>query len=329
VEEIVHPEDAAAHHVQRLAMASARQSHYDADRRLRAADGRWVWAQVSASTIQTANGETRLLAQLIDITDRKREEDDLRASVAELAAVEDVRAALREDRLVLYAQPICSLPDRTVVRHELLVRMIDREGRLVPPAQFLPAAERHGAIADLDRWVIARAIEVARAGQAVNVNISALSLAEPHLLDSVAHAVGRGLDPDHLAFEITETAMAADLSAAVAFAERAGALGCAVAIDDFGVGFGSLTYVQQLPNVCSLKIDRTFVAQLADRDADRQIVTAVVQLASSMRHTTVAEGIEDERALAAAAELGVGLGQGFLLGRPRPVYEIFDVALAS
>jgi PAS domain S-box-containing protein len=329
VRELMHPDDVTGHRTQLREIVARSAVQYDVDRRFRTADGRWAWAQVAASRIPTADGEVRLLAQLTDISARKRHEAELEASVADLSTLADVRAALREDRLAIYAQPICSLPDRRVVRHELLVRMIDRAGEVVSPDRFLPAAERYDAIVDIDRWVIGRAVAVARAGKPVNVNISALSLTDAHLLDPVEDAVSRGLEPDSIVFEVTETAMATDVSAAIAFAERAAALGCPIAIDDFGVGFGSLTYIQQLPNVRSLKIDRTFVTHLAERPADRQIVSAVVQLAGSMNHIAVAEGIEDERTLVVAAELGVRFGQGYLFGRPRPVHEIFEPTLAG
>jgi EAL domain-containing protein (putative c-di-GMP-specific phosphodiesterase class I) len=211
-----------------------------------------------------------------------------------------------------------------VLRHELLVRMRDTDGAIVGPDRFLPAAERAGLISDIDRWMISRGIDMARLGLSVNINLSGASLSHADLLDPVERAVRQGVGAERLAFEITETAMATDLGGAIAFSERASRLGCPILIDDFGVGFGSLTYVQQLHGVCSLKIDRAFVTHLTLRRADQHIVTAVVRLAHSLGQHTVAEGIESRDTLELLRSLGVRCGQGFLFGRPQPAHLLFD-----
>jgi EAL domain-containing protein (putative c-di-GMP-specific phosphodiesterase class I) len=241
--------------------------------------------------------------------------------------LEELRTALGEQRLRVYAQPICDLETRAVERYELLVRMVTADGTIVPPCSFLPAAERHGLISEIDAWVLERGIEIVRRGTAVNINVSAASLARTDLLEPVRRAIDHGLDPANIAFEITETAMAADLDNAIAFAERAGGLGCRIVIDDFGVGFGSLTYVQRLSHVCCLKIDRTFVTHVVECSADQRIVSAVVRLAQSFEQNTVAEGIETEEALALVRSLGVRYGQGYLFGRPEPVKHLLAHAV--
>lgn len=297
---------------------------YEAERRYRRADGGWVWAHVAVSRRDATGGEPRLLAQMVDITDRKRTEQQLRDEVRELRILEELRSAVDEDHLRVYAQPICNLETREVDRYELLVRMVAADGTLVPPSTFLPTAERYGLISDIDAWVIERGVDIASRGTAVNINVSAASLPRSDLLAPVRAAVDRGLDPAMFAFEITETAMAADLDNAIAFAARAGGLGCRVVIDDFGVGFGSLTYVQRLAHVCCLKIDRTFVTHVVERSADQRIVSAVVCLAQSFDQNTVAEGIETEAALDVLRSLGVRYGQGYLFGRPAPIDQLFE-----
>jgi PAS domain S-box-containing protein len=322
--ELADPDELPNARAQIASLVSGEIDRYESDRRYRRADGRWVWARLAVSGIETPQGEARLLAQMVDITDRKQTEHELREELRELRVLEETRAALDEHRLEVYAQPVCDLLTGAALRQELLVRMRDPDGAIVPPDKFLPAAERAGLIGDIDRWMIGRGIDMARLGLAVNINLSSASLSHSDLLQPVERAVAQGVEPGTLAFEITETAMAADLGAAIAFSERASALGCPILIDDFGVGFGSLTYVQQLRGVCCLKIDRAFVTNLTRGGADQHIVTAVVNLADSLGQHTVAEGIESQDTLELLRGLGVDSGQGYLLGAPQPAHLLFE-----
>jgi diguanylate cyclase (GGDEF)-like protein/PAS domain S-box-containing protein len=230
-----------------------------------------------------------------------------------------IRRAIEEERLVLHSQPIVELETGATVGEELLVRMLDEDGELVMPSAFLPTAERFGLIRDLDRWVVARALELTAAGRRVSVNLSARSVSDPELTSLVERGAREaGADPSLLVFEITETAAAADMEDVRAFAARVQALGCGLALDDFGTGFGSFIYLKHLP-VRELKIDMEFVRNVSHSPADRRLVESIVMIARALDIRTVAEGVEDEATLRLLRRYGVDRAQGWHLGAPAPV----------
>ncbi len=141
-----------------------------------------------------------------------------RRAGGDISWVQRVRTALQEDRFVLYGQPVFDLTTGDVSHHELLIRMLDDQGGVIAPGEFLPAAERYGLINEVDRWVIATAIELARSGESVAANISARSIGDRGIVQALANAVADGLDPAKLMFEITETAAVSNLSQAREFA---------------------------------------------------------------------------------------------------------------
>ena len=229
-----------------------------------------------------------------------------------------VRDAIDEDRLVLYAQPIISLRGEPA-NEELLVRLITPAGEVVAPGMFLPVAERFGLIADVDRWVVRQAIARAALGRRVELNISAWTMSNVDLIPLVEWQLREtGADPANIVFEITETALMQDLNAGRTFAHGLRALGCGLALDDFGTGFASFTYLKTMP-FNYLKIDIEFVRDLADNPANRHVVDAIVSLARGFGQQTIAEGVEDERALDILRDCGVDFAQGFHLGAPAPI----------
>jgi PAS domain S-box-containing protein len=255
----------------------------------------------------------------VDVTER---EQRVQAELERLAWVTRVQAALAEDRFVLHAQPIIDLASGEVVQRELLLRMRPPDDwddqSLIAPSTFLAAAEQHGLIGDIDRWVIERAAALAAAGISVELNVSGPSVSDPTLPEHIAGALTRtGADPRMLTFEITETTLVSDEEAARAFVERMHALGCRIALDDFGTGYGTFTYLKQLP-IDYLKIDIEFVRDLVDEPASRNVVEAIVSLARSFGLSTVAEGVEDEKTIELLRALGVDYAQGFHVGRPLP-----------
>ncbi|MGE0504578.1 MAG: putative bifunctional diguanylate cyclase/phosphodiesterase [Solirubrobacterales bacterium] len=240
-----------------------------------------------------------------------------------LTWVERIRAALAEDRMVAFAQPIVDLESGEVVREELLVRMLDEHGDRILPASFLPAAERFGLIQEIDLRVLGAAIERVRAGRAVAVNVSALSLTDPRYLATLEAAVAGGLDPANFNLEITETAAVANMADAQGFAHRIRELGCSLALDDFGTGFSSFTYLKEIP-AQYLKIDIEFVRGLRRDPGNQRLVQAIVSIARGLGQKTVAEGIEDEETLELVRALGVDYAQGFHIGRPSREAEAPD-----
>jgi diguanylate cyclase (GGDEF)-like protein/PAS domain S-box-containing protein len=235
-----------------------------------------------------------------------------------LTWVERIRDALTENRLAVYAQPIVDLETGGVAREELLVRMVDRQGDKIPPASFLPAAERFGLIHEIDLMVLARAIELVGDGASVAVNVSARTLTDPRYLCALEATLAAGSDPGCFDFEITETAAVANMNDAQEFARRIREVGCSLSLDDFGTGFSSFTYLKHIP-AQFLKIDIEFIRELEKNPADQQLVKAIVSIARGLGQKTVAEGVEDEETLATVRRLGVDYAQGFHLGHPEPV----------
>ncbi len=255
-----------------------------------------------------------------DITARRLEERDKQER---LECTELIYSALAHDRLVLYGQPIVPLASQQPRMHELLLRARSPDGHdeLLAPSTFLPGAERFDLIAPIDEWVVKRAVELAAGGRRVTVNVSAKTISDSRRVKRIAAAVIAGGAPAaNLVFEVTETAVAGNLDAAHKFAVQMRGLGSAIALDDFGVGHGSFTYLRHLP-VDYLKIDMQFVRNLTASRDDLQVVQAIIGVARQFRIQTIAEGVEDEATLDELRRLGVDYGQGYWLGSPAPLPE--------
>lgn len=246
------------------------------------------------------------------------------------AMLERLRRALENDLFVLHFQPIVSLADRRVVRHEALLRLADEPGgRLVSPLEFLPAAERHGLIGEIDRWVLERVIALlagregaALAAGGVAANISALSVCDTSLAGELERMFERyGVEPSLLVLEITETAALPDIDRARRFCATVLELGCELALDDFGVGYGGLHLLRELP-FSFLKIDGDFIRRLRTSRTDRLIVSALRELSRGLASETVAECVADQRTIEILRDIGVELAQGFELGRPAPLLAV-------
>ncbi|HEU4707547.1 MAG TPA: bifunctional diguanylate cyclase/phosphodiesterase [Solirubrobacterales bacterium] len=226
-----------------------------------------------------------------------------------------IREAIDQRRIVVYAQPIFDLRSQCVAREELLVRMLDENDDIIPPSSFLPTAERLGLIAEIDRMVLAKAIELAGRSQPIAVNVSGASMSEPALIEDVRTAIADGLNPAWLDFEITETAAIANMADARTFAHTVTGMGCGLGLDDFGTGFSSFSYLKELP-VQHLKIDIEFIRDLPRSPIDQKLVQAMVQFAKAFGQETVAEGIEDADTLSMVRAFDVDYAQGFHIGEP-------------
>ncbi|MGN6201627.1 MAG: putative bifunctional diguanylate cyclase/phosphodiesterase [Solirubrobacterales bacterium] len=226
-----------------------------------------------------------------------------------------IREALDQQRIVVFAQPIFNLRKECVAREELLVRMLDENDDVIPPSSFLPTAERLGLITEIDRMVLAKAIELAGRSQPIAVNVSGASMSDPRLIEDVRAAIADGLNPAWLDFEITETAAISNMDHARAFAQAVTGMGCGLGLDDFGTGFSSFSYLKELP-VQHLKIDIEFIRELPRSPTDQRLVNALVQFAKAFGQETVAEGIEDSETLAMVRAFGIDYAQGFHIGKP-------------
>jgi EAL domain-containing protein (putative c-di-GMP-specific phosphodiesterase class I) len=294
-------------------------SHTGSRRLLRAA-GTEAWVELVRSPVLDDAGHLACWSlQVLDVTARHEAEAALRADAAQARWVDEVRAALDEDRIVLYAQPLFSIARGAPVSHELLARLRRRDGTIVAPGAFMPAVERFGLAPQFDARVLGEAARIAAGGRRVHVNLSAQSVGHPEPIAALRRALHEtGADPALLTLEITETALSDDLDACEAFGREITALGCRLALDDFGTGYGTLTYLASLP-VTEIKIDRQFVSRLCADQGAVEMVRAVVALARGFRAMTVAEGVEDRETLERVRELGIDVAQGFLLGRPAPL----------
>jgi diguanylate cyclase (GGDEF)-like protein/PAS domain S-box-containing protein len=251
--------------------------------------------------------------------------DDLPHVQARMHWVERIRDALEDERFVLHAQPILDLHSNEIAQHELLIRMVDDHGDLVPPASFLPVAERFDLVQEIDRWVAGKALElIAAHGLRLTVNLSGRTLTDDRLLADLQAGVARtGADPGCLTFEITETAAVANIHLAREFAERLREIGCRFALDDFGAGFGSFYYLKHLP-FDYLKIDGEFVSNCLSNRTDQLVIRAVVDIAQGLGKQTVAEFASDAELVQFLRSQGVDYAQGFHVGRPQPLPDLLS-----
>jgi PAS domain S-box-containing protein len=286
-------------------------------------DGTELPTSYTAAPLVTADGLEGCVIVFTDATVRQAEQRELRRKLEALSWAGRVQDALREERFVLYAQPILELATDEVVQHELLLRMREPNGEIVGPASYLQIAEEHNLIGDIDRWVIRRAARLAARGLPVELNVSGGSISDPELVTHIEECLQEtGADPALMVFEITETALVKDEEAGRHFVERVHELGCKLALDDFGTGYGGFTYLKQLP-VDYLKIDIEFVRDLRTSAASLHVVEAVVNLARGFGMRTVAEGVEDVETLTLLKTLGVDFAQGYYIARPGPLEDAF------
>ncbi len=245
--------------------------------------------------------------------------DESAHMLTQLGWNEKIQAALDEDRLVLHFQGIHAVDTRSICHYEALVRMVDPEGNLLLPGNFIPAAERTGRIVDIDRWVIRAAIRKLAEQPAlppIAINVSARSFDDPDLSRTIRSTLEEfAVTPARLMIELTETAALANIRDSESFIRDLRQLGCTVCLDDFGVGFSSFAYLKHLSaNV--LKIDGMFVRNLANSHEDQVFVRAIVEVARGLGKKTVAEFVGDAATLALVAELGVDYAQGYFLSFP-------------
>lgn len=240
-----------------------------------------------------------------------------------------IREALENDNFVLYAQPILDLRTNRIVRYEILLRLRDREGNIIPPGAFLDVAEQFGLSGDIDRWVLGKVLDVladSSLGKELSfaVNLSPRSLTDPELLAMISGKESLTLiGPVRLVLEITETAAIYNIHVAKDFLRTLRTQGYEFALDDFGKGFSSFYQLKNL-DVDYLKIDGSFVRNLSKDPVDKHLVTAMVTLAGGLGKQTIAEFVEDEETLEILRSIGVDCAQGFHIGRPRPLDDVLE-----
>jgi PAS domain S-box-containing protein len=320
VSDVTHPEDRGADETLRHDVLLGLRSGVQREKRYLRPDGSEVWASVHMTPVHGPNGEVQAFhSQVLDISGLREREARMEGEMSDALWLARIRDALDQERFLLHAQPIVDLVTGETVQQELLLRMRDEDGSVIPPGEFLPVAERYGVIGEIDRWVIRESVRIAAAGTPAEFNLSARSISDPGILSELGTAIEAcGTDPSLLVVEVTETAILDRIEASRAFAEGVRELGCRLALDDFGTGFGSLSHLKHIP-ADHLKIDMEFVRELSRSETDQRVVRGIVGFAREFHQTTIAEGVEDEATLLLLKELGVDQAQGYLLGRPAPL----------
>lgn len=240
-----------------------------------------------------------------------------------------ITRAFEENRFQLYFQKIIPVhPERNPEHREILLRLIDETGQLVPPMAFIPAGERYGLMPSIDRWVVRTLFAWMKAHRRqlaesirYSINLSGQSLGDDAFTDFVEDQFHlSGVLPGRICFEVTETAAIANLAHAMRMMSKLQAMGCGFSLDDFGSGMSSFAYLKNLP-VDSIKVDGAFVRDMLTDPIDCAMVEAIIRIGHVMGLKTIAEYVENEAIMRRLAELGVDYVQGFGMHRPEPLIK--------
>lgn len=233
-----------------------------------------------------------------------------------------IRNALKHDHFMLHVQPILDLQSNRITAYEALLRMKGEDGSIFYPADFLDIAERFNLMQEIDRWVICRAIhfiseqQLDKKGLSLEVNLSGMSFNDAELLQTIRNELAKTrINPKSLSIEITETAAIGNMTEAKDFIDTLQLLGCRFALDDFGIGFSSFSYLKNL-SIDFIKIDGSFIRDLPRSFTDQHLVKAIVEIARGLGKKTVAEYVGDEETVKLLKEYGVDYAQGYHVGKP-------------
>jgi diguanylate cyclase (GGDEF)-like protein len=245
---------------------------------------------------------------------------------------DDLRAAIAGDQFSLHFQPVVCASERNVKSFEALLRWEHPVKGNIPPGEFISLAEEVGLIVPIGEWVIREACKEAAKWPReikVGVNVSAVQFKSAGLIQAISAAIkASGIDSSRLIVEVTESVMIGDTSQAIAVLHSIRDLNILIAMDDFGTGYSSLSYLHRFP-FDKIKIDRSFVRELGERQDSVAIVRAITSLAKALGMATVAEGVETEDQFACLETLGCDEIQGFLISRPMPAAEVLNFLAAG
>ncbi|MEA1990381.1 MAG: EAL domain-containing protein [Pseudomonadota bacterium] len=251
-------------------------------------------------------------------------EDDFSNLHEDSRLIHSLKQAIDDSRMQLYYQPILKLDEKVVSHYEVLLRMVDEQGNLVFPGSFIPAAERMGLIRDVDEWVLGHALQQLALhlksfpNLKFTVNISAPSLQSNDFPEILKQALfDSGVPSEHLIIELTETAYIDNFEKVLNNLKQVDTLGVDIALDDFGVGFSSFSYLKKMP-LTYVKLDGSYVKDLLNVPEDQVFVESVSKMVEAFGMQTIAEFVGDEQTCKRLLELGVSYGQGFFIGQPKP-----------
>ncbi|HWQ38853.1 MAG TPA: EAL domain-containing protein [Burkholderiales bacterium] len=293
-------------------------------------------ASIGIATYPFQGGDVATLLANVDIAMYQAKDDgrnrfvlhditseELRATHRRVHWARELRQVLDQDRITVWSQPVVRLSDRQTVHHELLARISDRNGEVVLPAQFIQIAEELGLVREIDLRVVEKLLgylsAAERRGQKARyfVNLSRASISDPNWVQRFRRLLeSASVTHSQLVFEITETAAMANVNLTQRFIADLRRLGCRFALDDFGAGFSSFYYLKRF-DVDYLKIDGSFVQEVAKDDAAKLFVRALCDVAMGLNKQVIAEWVESPAALEILAGMGVEYAQGHLFGAPK------------
>ena len=260
--------------------------------------------------------------------------DNLRSTHKRIHWAKRLRDALDEDRVTLFAQPVVRLRDQKAMHHEILVRLRDDDGGFILPSAFIELAESLSLVQEIDLQVVEKLLTFMRQYNQVGkklryfVNLSRVSISDERWIKRfISLLKSSGVDPSQLVFEITETAAMSEIDVTLTFISRLKAMGCRFALDDFGAGFSSFYYLKRF-EVDYLKIDGSFIRDLATDEGSRLFVRALNDVANGLSKQVVAEWIETPEVLNLLVEMGAQYGQGYLFQKPIPLEQTVHVPAA-
>ncbi|MGI9330104.1 MAG: EAL domain-containing protein, partial [Gammaproteobacteria bacterium] len=246
----------------------------------------------------------------------------------EIRWLQQLQNALKDGGFELFTQPVISMAGRVAVgpAAEVLLRMSDDQGALVPPGEFLKAAERYHLMGQIDRWVVRATLAAIGQGmirlpddRSCSINLSGQTLGDESFLEFVVECLDHSqVEPSKICFEISERAVMSDLSHARRFVGVLHGMGCCFGLDDFGSGIGSLASLREL-SIDYLKIDGAYTHDLANDSVNRQVVGAITRLSRTMGFRVVAEQVQEQADFDALRELEVDFVQGYFVERPSPL----------
>lgn len=270
--------------------------------------------------LYVAKGRGRNLIHLYD--PRDSESDELRHSIN---MSQKVRKAITDDRMVLHFQPIFDVKNNRVSYYEALVRMIEPDGRITGPANFIPALEAAGEMHLLDRWIIKLAIKTLNDYPElihIAINLSAQAFKDANLVPTILENLkSTGVDPKRLTFELTESASLFNLHITQRVIAELHELGCTFSVDDFGSGFSSFAYLKDLP-ADYIKLDGSFIQNLHQDTIDQTLVRSMIQVIQALGKKAVAEYVENQAILDILKSMGIDFVQGYHIGHPLPIADL-------
>ncbi len=243
---------------------------------------------------------------------------------ADMGWSQRIKDAIQNDSFVFAKQKICSTQKNQLFAEEYLIRLLDDEDQgLIMPVGFLNSAERFGLMPELDKWVVNHALETysiinsdPSTASSISINLSAKSVGHPEIFDVISESIDKfNIEPAKIIFEITEDVAIADFPNAIIFLNKIRAMGCSTALDDFGAGYSSFSYLKEFP-VDYVKIDGSFIVGIENNKLNYALVKAMHDVCSTLNKKTIVEFVENKQALDILKEIGVDYVQGYYIGRP-------------